>query len=82
MPCHSEVRRRGGLSLANYAGISKGGDDGPVIKAGDPDNSVLIKVLHGPVDSPKLPKMPPGKDLAPADIQTISDWIKAGAKES
>ena len=82
MPCHGAQRHKGGLSLADYAGVTKGGDDGPVVKAGDADNSLLIKVLNGPVDNPKLPKMPPGKSIAPGDLQKISDWIKAGAKES
>jgi len=82
MPCHNALKHRGGLTLANYAGAMKGGDDGVVIKAGDPDNSLLIKVLNGPVDSPKIPKMPMGDGtVSPADIQKISDWVKAGAKD-
>lgn len=83
MPCHSAQKHRGGWAADSYADVMKPGDDGPVVKAGDPDNSLIIKVLHGPVDNPKIPAMPQGKPaLAAADIQKISDWIKAGAKES
>jgi cytochrome c551/c552 len=83
MPCHNAAKHRGGLSLASYADAMKGGDDGVVIKAGDPDNSLLVKLLNGPSDNPKIVKMPMGgKNMDPADIQKISDWVKAGAKES
>jgi cytochrome c551/c552 len=82
MPCHAADKHKGGVSLASYADVMKGGDDGPIVKAGDPDNSVLVKAISGGDPATKVPKMPPGKTLSPADIQTIKDWIKAGAKES
>ena len=81
MPCHSADKHRGGLSLADSAGVMKGGDDGPVVKAGDPDNSLIVKLLHGPNDNPKIPQMPMGgKQISASDIQTITNWVKDGAK--
>lgn len=83
MPCHSAQRKRGGLDLSSYAGLMKGGSDGQVVKPGDPDHSILVEILKGPVASPKLPKMPPGnKVISDADQKTIADWIKDGAKQS
>src|SRR4051812_39496178 len=43
MPCHNAKNHAGGLSLASYADLMKGGDDGVVVKAGDPDNSLLVQ---------------------------------------
>jgi hypothetical protein len=83
MPCHNAEKKAGGLSLASYADVVKGGESGPVVKAGDPDGSLLIKVLKGPVIDPEVPRMPLKRDPLSADqIQKIADWIKAGAKEA
>lgn len=83
MPCHSAEKHAGGLSLASYADVMKGGEHGAAVKPGDPDSSLLVKVLHGDVADPKVPHMPMKRDpLSTQDIQKISDWIKAGAKEA
>ncbi len=82
MPCHGGGGGgRGpaaGIDLSSYDGAMKGGRRGPVITAGDPDGSELVKAVSGP--NPKMPKNKP--PLSPDDIKTISDWIKAGAKNS
>ena len=45
--CHSESKRRGGLSLASRAALLKGGDSGPVVLPGQPEKSLLIKAITG-----------------------------------
>lgn len=76
--CHGGGAKKGGLSLATYADFMKGGEDGVVIKPGDPDNSMLIMYLQGK----KKPQMPMrATPLSDSDIKVFSDWIKAGAKE-
>lgn len=83
MPCHAADKHAGGLDLTSYEALMKGGEHGSPVKAGDPDNSLLVKVLKGPVDDPKVPMMPIKHPPLPAeDIQKISDWIKAGAKDA
>ena len=82
MPCHSAEKHRAGLNLTSYADIMKGGEHGPGVKAGDPDNSVIVKAISGGDPAQKIPKMPPQKTLSADDIQKIKDWIKAGAKEA
>lgn len=63
--------------------MMKAGEDGPVIVPGDPDQSLMVQVLKGPVPDKKIPQMPMKRaPLSEADQKTISDWIKAGAKES
>jgi uncharacterized membrane protein len=77
MPCHSPSKRRGGQDLTSYEAIMKGGTDGVMVIAGDPDKSPLVMYLTGA----KKPKMPMNAaPLADADMQTIKDWIKSGAK--
>ena len=68
--CHGG---RGGLYLDSYEGVMVGGKDGIVIVPGDPEQSLLIKL----VSSGSMPKG--GAKLAPEQIQLIIDWILAGA---
>ncbi|MDZ4801146.1 MAG: DUF1549 domain-containing protein, partial [Bryobacteraceae bacterium] len=77
-PCHSAASPspQGGLSLDSTAGIRKGGNSGPVLVAGAPDASLLIRALRH-TDS-KL-KMPPGKPLDSAVVADFEAWVKAGA---
>ncbi len=78
--CHGGMNHRGGLSLATRASMLKGGHDGTVIVPGDPDKSLLIRLIRheGPKDDP-MP-MPPNKPkLSDADIAVVTQWVKAGA---
>ncbi len=82
MPCHSEARSRGGLSLETPAGIMKGGKmDGVVIVAGHPEQSLLIKLIRheGPADDPMPMPPPPHEKLSDADIAAVTHWVQAGA---
>ena len=54
----------------------KGGHEGPVVVAGDPANSMIIKAMRG--NGAK--QMPPGKSIAEDQIKIVEDWIQAGAK--
>jgi len=65
--------------LTSYDKVMKGGDEGPVVVAGDPDKSLLIKALKGQ-GAAQMPPPGKGKPLTADQIQTVSDWIKAGAK--
>lgn len=78
MPCHGGGSRgpAGGVDLSSYDGVIKGGRSGPVVVAGDPAGSKLVKMISGP--TPSMPKNKP--PLSASDVKTISDWIQAGAK--
>src|SRR5205807_861393 len=65
----------GGLRLDSGESLRRGGDDGPVVKAGDPDNSLLIQAIRQTGDL----KMPPKKRLPAEAIETLAIWIKNGA---
>jgi hypothetical protein len=74
--CHSESKRRGGLSLASRAALLKGGDSGPVVLPGQPEKSLLIKAIRHASDDLK---MPPKSKLPEAAIADLVTWVQHGA---
>jgi len=77
MPCHATGNHKAGVDLTSYAGVMKGGDAGKIVEPGNPDKSLVVLL----VTDKKKPHMPPKGKLSDADVKTISDWIKGGAKE-
>lgn len=72
--CHGDTNPKAGASLTSYDNVMKAG----IVKAGDPEGSLVIHALKGTNGAKQMPfKQAP---LSDADIQTISDWIKNGAK--
>ena len=79
LECHSQDKRKGGLSLASYADALDGGRNGPAIRPGNAARSILIHRLTGAVE----PQMPKDKDpLTPAEIALIRQWINQGARRT
>lgn len=77
--CHGATNPKAGINMTSFETLMKGGEEGPVIVAGDPAASLLVKALRGQ----GAKQMPPKKDPLPEDqIKQIEDWIKAGAKQS
>ena len=72
--CHSEEKKKGGLVLTSRELLLKGGEEGPVVRPGRPDASKLVTSLAAGVDT----HMPPKKQLAPAQVRAIRDWVKSG----
>jgi hypothetical protein len=77
--CHSSTdgKVKGGLALETREGLSKGGDNGPVIVAGNPEKSVLMQRILSKDPDEKMP--PKGDDLSPQQVQDVMAWIRAGA---
>ncbi len=74
--CHGAEKAESGLRLDQGAGIERGGDSGAVIRAGKPDESLLIQAVR---QTGEL-KMPPGKKLSDAEIRDLETWVRNGAK--
>ena len=74
--CHGAAMKMSGLDLRTSESIAKGGEHGPIVAAGSPEKSRLWLLASGT----EQPSMPPGKKLAPADVETLKQWIAAGAK--
>lgn len=79
LECHSQDKRRGGLSLATYSDALDGGRNGAVIRPGNGARSPIIDHLTGALD----PQMPKDEDpLPPTEIALFEAWIDQGARET
>jgi hypothetical protein len=79
MACHGNDKQKGGLNLATYVEMQKGGGSGAVVTPGNPDKSRLFTL----VDHREEPKMPSQSQKIPAEqIALIKLWIEQGGKEN
>ena len=74
--CHGADKQKGGLRLDHRGGWQRGGDSGPSLIPGDPDNSLLWKVVS--YEDRDL-KMPPKQKLSDRDLADLRTWIASGA---
>jgi hypothetical protein len=72
--CHGAKKQMGGLRLDSREAILKGGDNGPVVKPGDPAGSRLIQAIRHEGDL----KMPPKSKLPLSAVAALTAWVKAG----
>ena len=76
--CHQPEKTKGKLQLHSAAALAKGGDSGPAIVPGKPDESSLLKRITLPPGHDDI--MPPEGDPLTADQSTaFREWITAGA---
>ena len=72
--CHGPKKQRGQLRLDSLAGMLKGGETGPAITLGKPDESLLVEAInHTSLE------MPPDDKLEDGEIAALTEWIRAGA---
>ncbi|MDB6137992.1 MAG: Planctomycete cytochrome [Verrucomicrobiaceae bacterium] len=75
--CHSaDTKPAGGLRVDDRNGLLVGGDEGPAIVIGEPENSLLLKRLTHTDAKKRMPKE--GDLLTPAEIADLTTWIKEG----
>jgi hypothetical protein len=75
--CHTQDKRKGGLSLATYADVLEGGRSGAAVRPGNSAGSLIVHRVTGDTE----PQMP--KDELPLDaasIALIRLWIDQGAR--
>jgi len=76
--CHGAKKAKGNLRLDSRDGWVKGGDSGPALLPGKPDDSLLIKgVRHWDKEF----KMPPDSRLTTTQINDLVEWVKLGAPD-
>ncbi|MCA9089406.1 MAG: PD40 domain-containing protein [Planctomycetaceae bacterium] len=75
--CHNDQDHEGDVSLESFASLQQGSPKGPVLLAGEPDSSRLIRLMTGTAE----PVMPPEGEKRPTDaeIALVRNWIEAGA---
>lgn len=79
LECHSEEKRKGGLSLASYGDALDGGRNGAAIRPGSSATSLMFLRVTGRSE-PQMPKDDP--PLPAAEIALIRRWIDQGARET
>ena len=71
LECHSGAEASGKLDLTSVKGLWQGGDSGPVVAAGKPEESLLFRRIQGG-------EMPPAKQgksqrLSREEVATVDD---------
>lgn len=82
LECHSieSGKAKGGLRLDDREAILRGGDSGPALVPGKPEESLLLAAIRH--SDPDL-EMPPRKDrLAEGILKDFERWIAEGAPDS
>ena len=74
--CHGPDKQKGGLRLDSKPGWQTGGENGPALKPGKPDDSLLIKAVRG---ADGTAQMPPNAKLSAAEVTALVQWVKDGA---
>jgi len=77
--CHGAEKHKGELRLDTLNGLLRGGQDGPVVKAGHATDSPLVQSILSPLDADG--HMPPEDHPQPTaeEISLIEWWINGGA---
>jgi hypothetical protein len=77
LECHSQDKRKGGLSLATYGDVLDGGKDGAVVRPGRSSRSMMIERVKGTLgDRMPLDELP----LSDEQIALLQRWIDQGAR--
>jgi len=77
--CHGEGQAKGGLRMDSYDSLMKGGNDGPVIVAGNSASSVLFQRITLPPDHKQFMPAEGRPPLQSEQIAWIKAWIDQGA---
>ncbi len=77
--CHNNSKTKGDLNMTSVELLTRGGENGPIWKAGDAMNSHMVQRALLPLEDEE--HMPPeGKEqLTPTEINVLVHWIDAGA---
>src|SRR5688572_27358932 len=77
--CHNADKKKADLDLSTFAGAMAGGGSGKALEPGNPDGSLLYRL----VTHAEEPQMPPkGGKLPEKDLSTIKAWIAGGTLET
>jgi hypothetical protein len=81
--CHSleKNKSKGGLTLDSQDGWKQGGENGPAVVPGKPDESLLIKAVRYTDESLKMPPKSHGGRLKNTEIADLEKWVRQGASD-
>ena len=72
--CHGAAKAKAGLRLDHRAAVLAGGDSGPSVIPGKPEESPLIAAIRY-----EGPEMPPKGKLPAKQVEALTRWVKMGA---
>src|SRR5262245_57887128 len=75
--CHGRAKQRNGLWLDSREARLRGGDFGPAIEPGKPDESRLIRAVR---QTDAELQMPPESKLTDRQIADLARWVDMGAR--
>ncbi len=73
LSCHGENKQESGLRLDAREHALKGGESGPAIVEGKPDESLLIEAVRY-----ESLEMPPEQRLSESEVRVLEEWIRRG----
>jgi hypothetical protein len=74
LKCHGPQKQSGGLRLDSREALLKGGDTGPAVVPGKPDESLMLKAVSYQGEL----HMPPRGRLTDAQVGKLQDWVRRG----
>lgn len=78
--CHNSTDlAEGGLALDHRKALQAGGDSGPAIELGKPEESLLIKMMRHEIGGSEMPQG--GAKLDPEVVSDFERWIAIGAPD-
>ncbi len=72
--CHGEAKQKGGLRVDSRDALMAGGDSGPALVPGKPDESLIVAALRH-----EGPEMPPDGKLDDRTVDAFTRWVEHGA---
>ena len=76
LKCHGGEKTKGEFDLSTREGLLKGGEQGPAVIVGKPQESLLVRLIRHE-DEPNMPE--DAAKLSDEAIEQISAWIASGA---
>lgn len=78
--CHSDSAKSlgGGLRVDSRDGLLRGGDSGPAVEPGEPDDSLLIEALRYEDPNYAMPPKNAGGPLPAEVVRDFEEWIRRG----
>ncbi|NBV33984.1 MAG: DUF1549 domain-containing protein, partial [Proteobacteria bacterium] len=74
--CHGEKKQKGGLRADHIGYLKAGGDTGPALVPGKPEESPLIEAIRYKKSDFQ---MPPKEKLPDSEVAILEKWIQLGA---
>ncbi len=76
--CHTDMKKKGGLSMNTEDSFRLGSENGPVIDFKHPEKSLILDLISTDDEDLRMP--PKGKGLNEKEVEIVKAWVMSGAK--